>query len=71
MLAVLYLILYGGIYAIFIFGQICDVVRNAAPTPLAIMVDATLGTVLLSTNFRFMYRVGRINWSISQETLDA
>ena len=71
MLAVLFFALYGGIYALLIFGQIGDVLHNAAPMPIALLVDATIGTFFLTTNIRFLYQVGQFNWSISNEPFDA
>jgi len=65
-LAIVFLLMYGLIYAMFTFGQIQDLLRNAARPPIGDAVDLTLGTALLVTNLRFLCRVAHANWRMSR-----
>ena len=71
MLAALYLLIYGGIYGIIAFAHVHDVLRNALPTPLPIIIDATVGTLILTINLQFLFAAGRINWALSNNPIDA
>lgn len=67
MLAGLFFLMFLAAYGLVIFGQLRDVVRGAPQPGILLMVEVSLGTILLSTVLRFLWRVGRFNWQLSKE----
>ncbi len=71
MLAALWLVISVVIYGLFAFGQIRDIVRGAPQAEVSLIVDFTLGTMLLSVSCRFLSQVARYNRSLPEATHDA
>jgi hypothetical protein len=71
MLAGLFFLVWVGIYGLFIYGEVRDIVRGAPKPDLSLMIDFSLGTMFLSANLRFLFRVAKFNWTLSQDPGDA
>ena len=71
MLAALFLLIFGAIHGLFFFAEFGDLLRNAAQPPLDVVIDFAVASLVLSAIIRFLYRVGRFNWSISRKQSDA
>ena len=52
MLAVLFISILSAVYGICIVGEARDVLRNAPQPPLALVIDYSVTTLLVSTNLR-------------------
>jgi ferredoxin len=68
MLAGLFLLVYAAIYGLFIYGQVGDIVRGARRPAVGLMLDFSLGTMILSGTLRFLSRVAKHNWTFSRES---
>ncbi len=67
MLAGLFLLFCCAIYGLFICGQVRDIIRGAVETNIGLMIDFSLGTMLLSSTIRFLWRVAKYNRTFSRE----
>ncbi len=65
MLAGLFLLLFVGIYGLTLYGRGRDIVRGAAQPEIGLAIDFSLGTLLLSSTVRFLWRVAKYNWTLS------
>ena len=64
MYAVVFIFVYGFFYAISIFEQIMDVIQGAPPNNPALVMDFSIGSLLLVTTLKFLFRVARENYRI-------
>jgi hypothetical protein len=64
MLAILLLLVFGGVYFVSAAGQLADCLRGAPQLDLALAVDVAIGSLLFSTNIRFLYRVAKENLAV-------
>ncbi len=71
MLAVFFMLVFGAIYAMFVFGQVRDIVRGARQPDVGVMIDGALGTLLLLATLRFLRRMAKDNWTFSRESGNA
>ncbi len=65
MLAGVFLLIYTAIYALSAFGQVGDIIRGARQPEISLVIDFSVGTMLLSATLRFLWRVARENWTFS------
>ena len=70
MLAGVFLLLFISIYGLIIIGQVSDLLRGAPQPDVGLVLDFTIATVLLCANLRFLFRVARFNWALSQQPHD-
>jgi hypothetical protein len=70
MLALVYLLSFGFTYACIMIGQARDILRGVQVESIALLVDAALGTLLLSILMRFLVRVIQQNFAISYSSDD-
>jgi hypothetical protein len=66
MLAGLFLLVWGAIYGISLYGEFQDFVRGA-PMGVGLLIDVTVATAILSTKLRFLWRVAQYNWRFSRQ----
>lgn len=66
MLAGLFFLVFAAIYGLYIYGQGRDLVRGAARPDVGLAIDFSLGTLLLSSTIRFLWRVAKYNWNLSR-----
>ncbi len=65
-LAGLFLLCNAAFYGLFAYGQLRDFVHGALRPKLGVTIDFTLGTLLLSASLRFLYKVAKSNWTLSE-----
>ena len=70
MIAGLFLILFSSIYALCLFGQGRDLLRGAGRPDLGVVIDLSLGTTLLASTNRFLWRVAKTNWKLAPASAD-
>jgi hypothetical protein len=70
MLAGVYLVVNLFVYGCFSVGQIRDALQGVQVESVALLVDFTIGTLLLVTTIRFLVNVARENYQISRSRAD-
>lgn len=65
MLATVYLPIYGCVYSLIILSNIIDALRGVPANGPALVVDSSLGTLLLVALLRFVLKVARENYYVS------
>jgi len=71
MLAGFFLLIDCGLYGVMTFCNVRDMLRGVARGGVGLVLDFSVGTSLLSTTVRFLWRVARYNWTLSRESSDA
>jgi hypothetical protein len=65
MLATVLILMYGFCYVVSCFSQVMDAMRGAPANHPALVVDFSIGTLLLIATLRFLFNVARENYTFS------
>ncbi len=71
MLAGIFLLLNITIYSLCVYGKVSDLARGAPPNDFGLIIDFSLGTLVLSSTIQFLWRVAKHNWTLSRESENA
>lgn len=66
MLAATYFAVYLFVYACIVIGQIRDAQWGVQPNSLALVLDFSIGTFLLTANLRFLSKVAKQNYALTR-----
>jgi hypothetical protein len=65
MLASLFLVINVAVYGLLNFGQAHDLMRGVPWGEFGLTIDVAIGTMLLASNVRFLWRVAKGNWTFT------